>query len=128
MKQILLIFAFLLTATVVNAKVIYYQVTEVNLRPDKHWQGWKKNDITIGLDNVDEILVLYTEEQQRYKLTYSEKTTDNVNKVVSYVYSAKDQEGYTACIIFSLSSDGQCYITIGYPDYTVMYHVYQKRK
>ena len=89
MKQILLIFAFLLTATVVNAKVIYYQVTEVNLRPDKHWQGWKKNDITIGLDNVDEILVLYTEEQQRYKLTYSEKTTDNVNKVVSYVYSAK---------------------------------------
>lgn len=126
MKKVLLILAFLLTVTVINAEVIYYQATEINVCSSKQWGGWRDIELTIGFDNVDNIMVLFSEEQQAYKLTYSKKAIEE--NVVSYIYKAKDQDGYSVCIIFSYSSDNKYYITIGYPDFAIMYHVYQKRK
>ena len=126
MKKVLLLLAFLLTVTVINAEVIYYQATEINVRSDEQWGGWRDTELIIGFDNVDNIMVLFSEEQQAYKLTYSKKAIEE--NVVSYIYKAEDQDGYSVCIIFSHSSDNQYYITIGYPDFAIMYHVYQKRK
>ena len=56
MKKVLLLLAFLLTVTVINAEVIYYQATEINVHSGEQWGGWRDTELTIGFDNVDNII------------------------------------------------------------------------
>ena len=125
MKRLLFILALLLCIVSANASELYYQTSEVNVQQDKQWKGWQDLELTIGYDATEKVLVLFTEEQQIYKLTYIKKSIEK--NVSSYLYDAIDQNGENAHVVFSISSDKQKYITIAFPDFIIMYHVYDKK-
>ena len=137
MKRYLLIFSFIFAylfggAMEAQADVWWFKTTKFSYKERKlnyegnyywtSWANWQRSSLSMKIDFDEEIVTIYSEKIQMYKLLYEmEPPYDSSGTQVKY--KVIDQDGDYGDIRFRVENDGSSQVYIDFADISWVYCV-----
>lgn len=129
MKKFLLMLMLMFTCSFVNAQqVLWFKTTEMAIKLQGYeWSDWTKAKMNVKFDLTNDIIVIYSEKTQIYKVLGINQTPYDPNGR-QVAYSVIDQDYDRGQIRLRIENNGNSQIYVDFSDVSWVYNVYRVEK
>lgn len=133
MKKFILILLATLTFNVANAQIQWYRTSSVAIKYKKYnvytnsyywtaWSDWESCICNVKIDIDNDIIVIYSNSTQVYKILYAE-TPPKDSTGVQVQLRVRDQDGDYGSLRLRVENNGNSQIYIDFADVMWVYNV-----